>query len=130
HPVLQILGVEEHPSKGIFCFLDIKFQQAITEQHDDTCAVTPGIELCLTAEALDRSLDQLVDARAPLPDHCLSTGEFSATPESWLKKDGTDIGAGALDEAILRHLGMSFPAKVAKKMGWPVPPKARKEPRP
>src|SRR5262249_37424937 len=31
HPVLQILMVEEHPQKGIFCFLDIKFQRAITE---------------------------------------------------------------------------------------------------
>src|SRR5262249_4639016 len=65
HPLLQILGVEEHPSKGIFCFLEITFRQAITERHGDTCAVTPGVELCLTAEALDRSLDQLVDVRAP-----------------------------------------------------------------
>jgi predicted DNA-binding WGR domain protein len=130
HPVLQILGVEEHPQKGVFCFLDIKFRRAITERKRDTYGVTPGIELCLTAEALDRSLDQLVDARAPLPDYCLSTGEFSAAPERWLQNPTTDIDDSTLDEAILRHLAQVFPAKVARKMGWPVRPKARKEPMP
>src|SRR5262249_47798012 len=69
HPVLQIIGVEEHPTKGIFCFLDIKFQRAITETLGDSYGVIPGIELCLTAEGLDRSLDQLVDAKARLPEH-------------------------------------------------------------
>lgn len=130
HPVLQILGVEEHPAKGIFCFADIKFREAITEQRGSTCSVIPGIELCLTAAALDRSLDQLVEAKAPLPDHCVTTGEFSVVPEKWRKSDLTNIGEQALDEAILRHLGMAFPAKMAKKMGWPVRPKARREQRP
>jgi predicted DNA-binding WGR domain protein/tetratricopeptide (TPR) repeat protein len=128
HPVLQILGVEEHPHKGIFCLVDIKFSHAITERHRDTVSITPGIELCLTAEALDRSLDQLVDATAPLPDHHESTGEFTVAPESWLQNDGTDLDDSTLEEAILRHLGQVFPARVARAMGWPRPPKARKMP--
>src|SRR5262249_39363244 len=67
-PVLQILMVEEHPRKGVFCFLDIKFRRAITEKRGGSYGVIPGIQLNLTAGALDRCLDQLVDARAPLPD--------------------------------------------------------------
>src|SRR5207248_3459020 len=41
HPVLQILGVEEHPRKGIFCSVDIKFRRALTERRRDTVSVTP-----------------------------------------------------------------------------------------
>ena len=130
HPVLQILMVEEHPHKGVFCYLDIKFRRAITEIRGGSYGVIPGIELFLTAEALDRSLDQLVDAKAPLPDHYGSTGEFTATPESWLQDEKTDIDDSTLEEAILRHLGQVFPAKVAREMGWPIPPKARKGSRP
>lgn len=130
HPVLQILGVEEHPQKGIFCFLDIKFRRAVTEKRGGTHSIVSGIELCLTAVALDRSLEQLVDAKAPLPDHYTSTGEFSAAPEHWLQDKMTDIRDSTLDEAILNHLSQAFPARVAKAMGWPTRPKARRSPGP
>ena len=127
HPILQILGVEEHPSKGIFCVLDIRFRQAVTQRRGSTVDTTPAIELSLTAAALDRSLEELVDAKAPLPDHVLSAGEFSVGPESWRHGDWADVADSTLDEAILRHLSMEFPPKVAKKMGWPVRPQAAQD---
>jgi predicted DNA-binding WGR domain protein/tetratricopeptide (TPR) repeat protein len=131
HPVLQILEVEEHPRKGVFCFVDIKFHRAVTIRPGRASEGVPGILLCLTAEALERSLDQLVDAKAPLPDHYQSAGEFTAAaPESLLQDPTTDIEDSTLDEAILNHLGQIFPARVARKMGWPVRPKARDRPRP
>jgi predicted DNA-binding WGR domain protein len=128
HPVLQILEVEEHPHKGIFCFVDLKFRRAV--RREEASESIPGFLLCLTAAALDRSLDQLVDAQAPLPDYYQSAGEFSSAPESWLRDQTTDIEDSSLDEAILNYLGQIFPAEVARKMGWPMLPKARKEPRP
>jgi predicted DNA-binding WGR domain protein/ankyrin repeat protein len=128
HPVLQILEVEEHPHKGVFCFVDIKFRRAV--KLEEASESIPGFLLCLTAAALDHSLDQLVDAQATLPDYYQSAGEFSSAPDSWLRDQTTDIDDSTLDEAILTYLGQIFPAEVARKMGWPILPAARPEPRP
>ena len=94
--VLQILGVEEHPRYGIFCYVNCKFDPPIREGNN----FCENLRLAFTAKALDRSVTTLVEERAPLPFSWRTSGEFRVRPDQWSDPLGFVIEERTVDEAV------------------------------
>jgi hypothetical protein len=78
--ILVILGVEDHPTQGIICNVEVEYDPPF--QTGD-CSQTSGAEFWVTQAALDQSVRELVAEKGPLPLHFGTTGDFRCGPEFW-----------------------------------------------
>lgn len=77
---LVVTAVEDHPTHGIVCAVQIEFVQPIRVGSN---SVQSGFNHWLTQEVMDASVTELVAERGPFPRHLGTTGEFRMSPEMW-----------------------------------------------
>jgi hypothetical protein len=78
--ILVILGVEDHPTQGIICCVQVEYDPPFPTSPSSSMS---GSQHWVTRGALDRSVLELVAEKGPLPEHFGTTGEFRYGPEFW-----------------------------------------------
>ncbi|QEL18578.1 ankyrin repeat domain-containing protein [Limnoglobus roseus] len=91
--ILIILGVEDHPTQGIICNVNVEYVPPFAVGPSNFIS---GGWYWVTQDALDRSVLDLVAEKGPLPQSFGTTGDFRCGPEFW----GRNTGPMAVDRTV------------------------------